>query len=94
MLNLTYASSNNHKEVSMLHKCPNCGANVLSLFQAFMGDLSTRERYILSNRVFCDGKKVPLRVLGNKLGISGQRVDQIERAAVAKILKAMENQVK
>jgi len=69
----------------VMMNCPCCGANLRKLFKTYREGLDFRERYILDRRFFSSGDKVPLRTLGATLGISGQRVEQIEKRAMEKL---------
>jgi RNA polymerase sigma factor (sigma-70 family) len=55
-----------------------------------LAGLSDRERQILRARYgFDDGEERPLRAIGDALGLSGERVRQIERRALGKLAAAM-----
>jgi RNA polymerase sigma factor (sigma-70 family) len=54
-----------------------------------LGDLEDRERQILVDRFGLDGNSErSLRAIGMRLGVSGERVRQIERSARRKMLRA------
>ena len=55
-------------------------------------DLSERERLIIRERKLED-EAVTLEALGERLGISKERVRQIEGAALAKLRRALEARV-
>lgn len=59
--------------------------------QALLAGLSDRERHILRARYGLDedGEEQSLRDIGEQLGLSGERVRQIERRALAKLASAM-----
>lgn len=57
-----------------------------------LGDLSERERLIIRERKLED-ETVTLEALGERLGISKERVRQIEGAALAKLRRALEARV-
>src|SRR4051794_16841296 len=53
--------------------------------RAVLGGLSDRERQVLRMRYGIDGEELSLREVGDRLGLSGERVRQIERRALAKL---------
>jgi RNA polymerase sigma factor (sigma-70 family) len=54
-----------------------------------LGDLEDRERQIVVDRFGLDGdSERSLRAIGKRLGVSGERVRQIERSARRKLLRA------
>lgn len=60
------------------------GAHARERIDAALTTLSDRERWIVENRVLSDGE-VTLESLGQKLGISKERVRQIEARALQKL---------
>jgi RNA polymerase primary sigma factor len=52
---------------------------------AILAGLSDRERQVLRLRYGVDGDERSLRDVGDRLGVSGERVRQIERRALAKL---------
>lgn len=59
-------------------------------FENAMKGLSDRETKILQERYMFDVEKASLMSLSNELGISQQRVSQIEKAAIKKLKKQLE----
>jgi RNA polymerase sigma factor (sigma-70 family) len=53
--------------------------------RALLGSLNERERSILRSRYALDGPEQSLRELGDRMGLSGERVRQIEERALAKL---------
>jgi RNA polymerase primary sigma factor len=58
--------------------------------RALLGELDERERVILHGRFGLDGPEQTLRQLAGSLGVSAERVRQIERAALDKLRTAVE----
>jgi RNA polymerase sigma-32 factor len=58
-----------------------------------MSVLSERERFIVRERKICDEPRT-LESLGNELGLSKERVRQLESAAFTKMRKSLESQSK
>jgi RNA polymerase sigma factor (sigma-70 family) len=58
---------------------------------ALLGTLSDRERMIVQARFGLNGKEESLREVAGRLGISGERVRQIEQSALGKLAAAWES---
>jgi RNA polymerase primary sigma factor len=56
--------------------------------RALLGGLNDRERMILRGRYGLDGPEQSLRDLGEQIGVSGERVRQIEQRALGKLRSA------
>jgi RNA polymerase sigma factor (sigma-70 family) len=56
--------------------------------RALLGSLNHRERMILRARYGLDGPEQSLRDLGEQIGMSGERVRQIEQRALGKLRSA------
>lgn len=56
--------------------------------RSLLAGLSDRERTVLRARYGLDGEEQTLRQVGERLGLSGERVRQIERRALAKLAAA------
>ena len=55
---------------------------------AMLAGLSDREREVLRSRYGLEGQEASLRSIGDRLGLSGERVRQIERRAMGKLATA------
>jgi RNA polymerase sigma factor (sigma-70 family) len=60
----------------------------LGELHSLLAGLSDRERAVLRARYGLDGEEQTLRQVGERLGLSGERVRQIERRALAKLAAA------
>jgi RNA polymerase primary sigma factor len=56
--------------------------------RALLGSLNERERMILRARYGLDGPELSLRDLGQRIGLTGERVRQIEQRALGKLRSA------
>ena len=56
--------------------------------RALLGSLNDRERMILQARYGLDGPEQSLRDIGERIGLSGERVRQIEQRALGKLRAA------
>ena len=57
---------------------------------SLLSGLSERERHVLELRYGLDGDELSLRQVGEQLGLSGERVRQLEQRALAKLGAAMD----
>jgi RNA polymerase sigma factor (sigma-70 family) len=64
-------------------------AITIEALHSVLSGLSERERYVLELRYGLDGDELSLRQVGERLGLSGERVRQLERRALAKLGAAM-----
>jgi len=53
--------------------------------RALLGSLNDRERMVLRARYGLDGSEESLRDIGERIGLSGERVRQIEQRALGKL---------
>jgi RNA polymerase primary sigma factor len=65
------------------------GAIDIEALHSVLAGLSERERHVLELRYGLDGDELSLRQVGERLGLSGERVRQLERRALAKLGAAM-----
>jgi RNA polymerase sigma factor (sigma-70 family) len=65
------------------------GAIESDALHSLLTGLSERERQVLELRYGLDGDELSLRQVGERLGLSGERVRQLERRALAKLGAAM-----
>jgi RNA polymerase primary sigma factor len=65
------------------------GSIELEALHSLLSGLSERERHVLALRYGLDGDELSLRQVGERLGLSGERVRQLERRALAKLGAAM-----
>jgi RNA polymerase sigma factor (sigma-70 family) len=65
------------------------GAIEIEALHSLLSGLSERERHVLELRYGHDGEELSLRQVGERLGLSGERVRQLERRALAKLGAAM-----
>jgi RNA polymerase sigma factor (sigma-70 family) len=61
----------------------------IEALHTLLSGLSDRERHVLELRYGFDGDELSLRQVGERLGLSGERVRQLERRALAKLGAAM-----
>ncbi len=65
------------------------GAIEIEALHSLLSGLSERERHVLALRYGLDGDELSLRQVGERLGLSGERVRQLEQRALAKLGAAM-----
>jgi RNA polymerase sigma factor (sigma-70 family) len=65
------------------------GAIESEALHSLLAGLSERERHVLALRYGLDDDELSLRQVGERLGLSGERVRQLERRALAKLGSAM-----
>ncbi len=65
------------------------GAVEIEALHSLLSGLSERERSVLALRYGLDGDELSLRQVGERLGLSGERVRQLERRALAKLGAAL-----
>jgi RNA polymerase sigma factor (sigma-70 family) len=65
------------------------GAIEVEALHSLLSGLSERERHVLELRYGLDGDELSLRQVGERLGLSGERVRQLERRALGKLGAAM-----
>jgi RNA polymerase sigma factor (sigma-70 family) len=65
------------------------GSIEIEALHSLLSGLSERERHVLALRYGLDGDELSLRQVGERLGLSGERVRQLERRALAKLGAAM-----
>ena len=63
--------------------------SVIEQVRALLGSLGDRERMILRARYGLDGPEQSLREVGEQIGLSGERVRQIENRALGKLCAAV-----
>jgi RNA polymerase primary sigma factor len=64
------------------------GQSEIEQIRALLGSLNDRERMILRARYGLDGPEESLRDIGERIGLSGERVRQIEQRALGKLRAA------
>ena len=65
------------------------GSIEIEALHSLLSGLSERERHVLALRYGLDGDELSLRQVGERLGLSGERVRQLEQRALAKLGAAM-----
>jgi RNA polymerase sigma factor (sigma-70 family) len=65
------------------------GSIEVEALHSLLSGLSERERHVLALRYGLEGDELSLRQVGERLGLSGERVRQLERRALAKLGAAM-----